>query len=62
MTENSINSKTIIQTQEKLINSLREEIKRLNTQNQQITEELEEERKINKKFKEFATELMKFSE
>jgi hypothetical protein len=49
-------------TQAALIDSLRSEIKRLNFENEKLKEDLEEERKMNLKFKDFAQDLMKFYE
>ena len=45
-----------------LIDSLNNQIKNLNQENEKLKLELEEEKKVNRKFKEYAEELLMFSE
>ncbi|MFM7853628.1 MAG: hypothetical protein ACKO96_17330, partial [Flammeovirgaceae bacterium] len=62
LTNSNKNSNEINSDQTLLIENLKNEIKRLNIENEKLKEELDEERKVNLKFKDFAQDLMKFYE
>jgi hypothetical protein len=62
LTNSNKNSNEINTDQSQLVENLKNEIKRLNIENEKLREELDEERKMNLKFKDFAQDLMKFYE